>query len=265
MEPTVAMHIMAPPARCSTQFYIEPALGQLCLRGGYRLEVSPLGERHLLVPLEAGVSIAISDSAIPPRDSVEISFSDAWTAGFGGETMRSGVTGRVITRDGFIGGVEIRRLKQGTFPTAGESLKVCDPRNCAVDPFTMQPTRKSGAKTNLDEVRLHANAGAAFLLREYRSADECGDTDGIMSHAYKVMNSVGIALGIALGDDIPEVQVASAINKHQTEEDRLVQENSRVQEDSRVLEDRQAEEASAMMRYISGGGTSPKAAAPSCK
>ena len=242
MEPTVVMHIQSLPSRCSVQVYMEQVLAQLCVDGGYRVEVAPLERRHRLVPVEAGISPN-------PRDVVEVSFADVWGAGFVGEEFRCGVTGEVLTTNGFLGPVEFRRVKQGAFPTAREVLKVCDAATASLDPMTLQPRRTSGGKTGCDEIARCLCSGATAMLREWRSEDERVGPDGrVAGQAWRVLQGVGTSLGMAIAEPV----TAPSSSGVQEEEQEEQQQQEEEEEEQVAPGGGLSADAAEVLRYILG-------------
>lgn len=167
--PDVVLHPCAITSRVTPAILLEQLLGSFCAREGYHAVSDACVTNFDMIPVE---SQFVSDGR---RPQITLSIEDLYTRETKVHTqiVRSGITGEVLSENGFCAPVQVRRLRQSGMFTAKDNVKVSADGN--IDKYTLQPKRgreDGSLRLGTDEMDHICLLGSSHFLRDLRSIDE---------------------------------------------------------------------------------------------
>lgn len=169
--PDVILHPCAITSRVTPSILLEQLLGSVCAREGYHAVSDTCATNFELIPAETQFITPTEGG----RQRNTLSIEDLYTkkAKVHTQIVRSGITGEILSENGFCAPVQVRRLRQSGMFTAKDNVKVSTGGN--MDRYTLQPKRgreDGSLRLGTDEMDHICCIGSSHLLRDLRSIDE---------------------------------------------------------------------------------------------
>lgn len=169
--PDVVLHPCAITSRVTPSILLEQLLGSVCAREGYHAVSDTCATNFDMIPAETQFRPSVEGG----RQRSTLSIEDLYTkrAKVHTQIVRSGITGEILSENGFCAPVQVRRLRQSGMFTAKDNVKVSTGGN--MDRYTLQPKRgreDGSLRLGTDEMDHICCIGSSHLLRDLRSIDE---------------------------------------------------------------------------------------------